>query len=155
MGKVANPKLNDKQERFCHEYLIDCNGTQAYIRAGYSSNSPHVEASNLLNKPNVRTRIRELMDKRSEDTLIDAAFVLEGLKEVAGRCMQAKPVMTFNGKFMEQKKDENGNGVWEFDSTGANKALELIGKHTGFFEKDNKQAAAITIKKVGFTEIDE
>ncbi|WP_193065956.1 terminase small subunit, partial [Hafnia alvei] len=28
--------LNDKQEMFCREYLIDLNATQAAIRAGYS-----------------------------------------------------------------------------------------------------------------------
>lgn len=29
-------KLTPKQERFCEEYLIDLNATQAAIRAGYS-----------------------------------------------------------------------------------------------------------------------
>ena len=28
--------LTDKQKRFCEEYLIDLNATQAAIRAGYS-----------------------------------------------------------------------------------------------------------------------
>ena len=27
--------LNDKQKRFCEEYMIDLNATQAAIRAGY------------------------------------------------------------------------------------------------------------------------
>ena len=33
------PKLTAKQERFCEEYLIDLNATQAAIRAGYSVES--------------------------------------------------------------------------------------------------------------------
>jgi hypothetical protein len=40
--------------------------------------------------------------------------------------------------------DSEGNsvGVFEFDSAGANKSTELIGKHLGFFERDNGQKAA-------------
>ena len=33
--------LTDRQERFCQEYLIDLNATQAYIRAGYSARTAH------------------------------------------------------------------------------------------------------------------
>ena len=33
---VAEKKLTAKQQRFCDEYLIDLNATQAAIRAGYS-----------------------------------------------------------------------------------------------------------------------
>ncbi len=36
---MAN-KLTNKQEMFCREYLIDLNGTQAAIRAGYSVKTP-------------------------------------------------------------------------------------------------------------------
>lgn len=28
--------MTDKQDRFCEEYMIDLNATQAAIRAGYS-----------------------------------------------------------------------------------------------------------------------
>ena len=28
--------LNEKQKKFCREFIIDFNGTQAAIRAGYS-----------------------------------------------------------------------------------------------------------------------
>jgi len=49
------------------------------------------------------------------------------------------PVMEFDPveKMMKQKTavTEEGEeiGVWEFDSTGANKATEMIGKHLGMF----------------------
>lgn len=133
--------LNEKQRTFCEEYLIDLNGTKAAIRAGYSEVSAYSEANRLLRKDEVRTYIKELMDKRSEITLIDSNFVLESLRDTAQRCMQATPVMVFDPveKAMVQKKDEEDRNVWEFDSTGANRALELIGKHLGLFEKDNAQ----------------
>ena len=53
--------LTKKQERFCEEYLIDLNATQAYIRAGYSAKSndiARVESSKLLTKPNIQQRIK-------------------------------------------------------------------------------------------------
>lgn len=131
--------MTDKQERFCEEYLIDCNGAQAAIRAGYSERSAKEIASELLTKPNIHTRIAELKKQLSEKTLVDAEYVIKGFIEVANRCMEKKPVLEFNGKFMEQKKDEDGNLVWQFDSSGANRSLELLGKHVGIFDKDNSQ----------------
>lgn len=131
--------VNDKHELFCNEYMIDLNGTQAYIRSGYSEKGANVNACKLIANHNIHARINELMEERSKNILIDAYYVVSSLKDVSERCRQAVPVMIFNGKFMEQKKDDEGNGVWEFDSNGANKALELIGKHVGAFEKDNSQ----------------
>lgn len=57
-------KLSDKENRFCQEYMIDFNGTQAAIRAGYSKKSAYAIASEMLRKPHIRTtidtRLREL-----------------------------------------------------------------------------------------------
>ena len=41
-------ELNPKQQRFVDEYLIDLNGKQAAIRAGYSEKTAEVQASRLL-----------------------------------------------------------------------------------------------------------
>ena len=41
-------KLTAKQQRFCDEYLIDLNATQAAIRAGYSTKYANTNASKLL-----------------------------------------------------------------------------------------------------------
>ena len=47
-------KLTAKQQRFCDEYLIDLNATQAAIRAGYSEKNARNIASENLAKPNIR-----------------------------------------------------------------------------------------------------
>ena len=75
------------------------------------------------------------MNERSQKTLVDAHYVVERLKVVAERCLQAHPVMVWDPKqkAMVQKVDEDGNHVWEFDSVGANRALELLGKHKAMF----------------------
>ena len=73
---MTNCRLLPKQERFCHEYVVDVNATQAAIRAGYSPKSAHVQASRLLSKANVAQRVEELkaegtkrLDVRSEDVI--------------------------------------------------------------------------------------
>ena len=60
------PKLTAKQERFCEEYLIDLNATQAAIRAGYSVESAGSIGSENLTKPEIRARIDTAMADRSE-----------------------------------------------------------------------------------------
>lgn len=144
--------MTPKQERFCEEYMKDLNGKQAAIRAGYAANSAEVQASRLLSDDKVALHISQLKAKLSEKTGITVEYVVSSLKEVGERCLQKKAVMRFDyvNKEMVQLKDEEGRDVWEFDSQGANKAFELLGKHVGAFETDNRQKAA-TIK----VEIDE
>ena len=71
--------LTDRQERFCQEYLIDLNATQAYIRAGYSARTAHNCASRLMAKAGVRTRIDELMAVRSRRTGVTQERVVREL----------------------------------------------------------------------------
>lgn len=142
--------LTDKEELLCHEYLLDLNQTRAYMRVypDVSYDSARTKSAQTFANGNIRARIRELMDARSKDTLVDAKYVVDGLNEVYQRCMEAHPVMIWNhiDKQMEQKTDGEGNGVWEFDSQGANKALELLGKHVAMFTEKSevKTDASIT-----------
>lgn len=55
--------LNEKQERFCREYLVDLNGAQAAIRAGYSKKTARAIAYELLTKPHVQSYLLELRGK--------------------------------------------------------------------------------------------
>ena len=136
--------LNPKQQRFVEEYLIDLNAKQAAIRAGYSAKSAEVQGSVLLSNPKVKHAIQSKQLEIQSRTQVTADFVIGGLVEVANRCMQKVPVMEFDpvAKGRRQAEDGEGNGVWQFDSGGANKALELLGKHLGVFEKDNGQKKA-------------
>lgn len=79
---MAKPKLTDKQEAFCLEYLIDLNATQAAIRAGYSKKTSKDIACENLAKPNIQERITELKGKRAEEVNYTAKNVLERLMEI-------------------------------------------------------------------------
>lgn len=129
-------KLTPKQERFCQEYIIDLNGTQAAIRAGYSEKTANVIASENLAKPYIQAKLAELRAAISNQLNLNAEWVLQRLKDISDRCIQAEPVMVrgLDGELVE-------SGEYKFDSSGAVRATELIGKHLGIFEADNKQKA--------------
>ncbi len=59
-------KLTAKQKRFCEEYVIDNNATQAAIRAGYSENTAKEQASQNLTKLNIQNYISELKNQIAE-----------------------------------------------------------------------------------------
>jgi phage terminase small subunit len=121
--------LNDKQERFCQEYVIDLNATQAAIRAGYSKKTAYSLGQRLLKKVEIIARVEELKKEIADKNKLSAEWVIEELKKVHQRCMQAEPVM----KWDYEKKQMVETGEYTFDSKGANRALELMGKHISMF----------------------
>lgn len=122
--------LTEKQEMFAQEYLIDLNVTQAAIRAGYSQDTAAQQGCRLFKNVNVYARIQELQKIRLEKVQLSAEWVLLRLMQISDRCMQQEEVM----KFDYDVKQMIGTGEYQFDSNGANKSTELIGKHLGMFK---------------------
>lgn len=76
-------KITAKQQRFIEEYLVDCNATQAAIRAGYSEKSAQqIGAENLL-KPVILTAIDVRRAALSKKLEIDAERVLREYAAIA------------------------------------------------------------------------
>lgn len=98
-------KLTAKQEMFCKEYLIDLNGTQAAIRAGYSEDTAQQIASENLSKPLIQKYLQELKAEREQKLEINAQWVLNQAVKVHNITIEDK------------------------DHTNALKSLDLIGKH--------------------------
>ncbi len=121
--------LTARQERFVDEYLVDLNGTQAAIRAGYSVKAAHVEGSRLLTNAKVAAAIAVAKEARTEETKIDAEYVLRKLHQIIERCLQeVEPAL--HSKTRLPMKDKDGNALFTFNAAGANQALALLGKHT-------------------------
>ena len=76
------PHLSPKIERFCREYVIDMNGAQAAIRAGYSARSAKEQASALLTKPNVKLFVAQLQAELAESTKVKAVDVIMELTKL-------------------------------------------------------------------------
>jgi len=76
--------MRDRIKRFCEEYIIDNNGTQAAIRAGYNDGkSAEVTACRHLQRPDVKEYIVHLKAKQSKRTEITADKVLEQYRRLA------------------------------------------------------------------------
>jgi len=108
-------KLTAKQSRFIDEYLIDLNGAQAAIRAGYSPKCAKEQASRLLTYAHVQAEIEERNRDIEIRLKISRENVLEGFQEA-----------------YEIAKDNNNPGAM----TGACREL---GKMCGYYEPDKKQ----------------
>ncbi len=133
------------------------NGTQAAIRAGYSKATAKEIAAQNLSKLNIQEKISELMAARSKRTEITADMVLCDLAAIAFADRTEIAKITAKGavKFtptdelpQEVKKiilgiKEGKHGI-EVTTADKIKALELLGKHLGLFDKhaDNADALA-------------
>lgn len=147
-------ELSGHQRKFIGEYMKDQNAAQAAVRAGLNYGS----ADRLMANPAVKAEIEKRLKVVEEKANVSAIYVLSSLKEVAERCMQRVPVMIRDpddGRRMIHKTEEDKHGVdqgvWEFDSNGANRALELLGKHLKLFtdrvEHDVSEDLAAAIRE--------
>lgn len=116
--------LTAKQALFVKEYLVDLNGTQAAIRAGYSEKTARQIADENLSKPDIQAAVQQAMDKRAQKVEITAEYVLTTIKNTIERCSQAEPVLD---------RDGTPTGEYRFDSTAVLKGAELLGKHLKLF----------------------
>lgn len=107
--------LTGKQQRFVQEYLVDLNAKEAAKRAGYSPKSAHAQGHRLVNEPEIREAIEAGRADRSERTRLNADWVIAQLQAVYSKAMEAS----------EEDKP---------NLAAANKALELLGRHTGAYE---------------------
>jgi hypothetical protein len=76
MSANGNGTLEPKQLRFVEEFAIDCNATQAAIRAGYSQRTARQIASENLSKPVIQHAIRERLSQLSKRAEVDADQIL-------------------------------------------------------------------------------
>lgn len=127
--KTRKPQLTDKQERFIAEYLFDGNATQAVLRSGYSQDyrSARFRGVQNLARAYVRRGLQDARAELSRKTLLTAEWVETRLMQIAERCMQAEPVVD---------KEGNPTGEYRFDSSGANRALELLGRRLRLWDAE-------------------
>lgn len=75
--------LTAKQKRFCDEYLIDLNATQAAIRAGYSEKTAYRTGADNLRKPQIEEYIAKRQKELSRSTEITQERVIKELALIA------------------------------------------------------------------------
>lgn len=125
--------MTNKQKRFADEYLIDCNATQAAIRAGYSPKTANEQAARMLANVSIRSYIDEHLEQMHNDKTADAQEVLEYLTSVMRGETESEEIVVegigdgcSSARTMTKSPSEKDRL----------KAAELIGRRFGLF-KDN------------------
>lgn len=139
--------LPPKRRAFVMEYLIDFNGTQAYLRAGYkaSESVAAVEAVRLLRSPKVQAALAEEREARSKRCEITQDRVLLEIARIA--FSDIRKAMDENGKLkrLSEMDDDLAPAISKIKVTGTyqtgtlmelglwdkNSALEKLCKHLG------------------------
>lgn len=118
--------LTAKQQRFCDEYLIDLNATQAAIRAGYSKKTARIIGQQNLTKLDIRQYIDARMAEKESALIADQNEVLKYLTAVM-RGDSAASVLARDeigaDRVIEKPPDEKERL----------KAAELLGKRYSLF----------------------
>ena len=122
-AKKPKQKLNVRQAKFVAGVLRHGAKNKAAREAGYSQKNPDQTANKLIKSPHVREAIEKGIEQVSSKALVDAEFVLGGLRLVAEKCLGRETIDRYDAMLKESVV------VKDFDSAGANRSLELLGKH--------------------------
>lgn len=139
-------ELNTKQKRFCDEYLVCLNATQAAIKAGYKEKYARQSASKLLQNATVKKYIEKRLAEKQDELIADQEEVLKYLTAVMRRQKTEHIVVTVKEETSKYIKDEDGKmrkqtirkevpKVVEIPAMlkDSNKAAELLGKTYGMY----------------------
>lgn len=123
-------KLTAKQQRFCDEYLIDLNATQAAIRAGYSKKTAGRIGTENVQKPVIKEYIAQRMAEKESHLIADQDEVLKYLTSVMrGQSRSSIVVVESTGDFMSAAREMEKAP----DEKERLKAAELLGKRYGLY----------------------
>lgn len=154
---MASKGLTPKQKRFCEEYVIDFNATQAAIRVGYSAKTANEQAARMLANVSISEYIAQLQLQMKERSGVDADDVVGELAVCAFANIQdffddknrflgiskinrrsAGAIKSI--KITEHKGKRGATKVTtEFTLHDKPGTLQQLGKHLGIFKEDNSQ----------------
>ena len=153
--------LTPKQARFVDEYLVDLNGTQAAIRAGYSKKTAGQIAERLLRKVEAQQALTERVKARQARTEITQDRVIAELAKIAfgdqRSLMQWGPTgvklidsttLTPEQSAMVSEVSESitaAGGSLKLKTHDKVAALKLLGEHLGMFEQKVRLTGDMTL----------
>ena len=130
--------LSAKHQLFADGIIEHGHITRAAKDAGYSVHSAHVTGSRLMNHPKIKAYFAQINAISTAKSGITHEYVLDTLKEMVERCMQKAKVLDKKGvQIYIEAADGKLVPAYTFNSAGAAKGLELLGKHLGTFDKDS------------------
>lgn len=152
-------KLTAKQEKFCQQYIICLNASQAAVEAGYSSKTAGAIGHENLKKPEIAARLQELMIAAQERTEITLDAVIREITNVAlvresefynddGSVKklseltkeQTAALSSYTIRTIKDGKDSEGNQQYletpVFSAQDKMKALDMLMKYFGAYSSD-------------------
>lgn len=140
--------MTPKQRKFCDEYLISGNATDAAIKAGYSPKTAKQTGSENLAKPDLRAYIDEQLEKLHSAKIADAEEVMKYLTSV------------MRGEHTEQVLKLVGDGIQtvtdiEVSAKERIKAAELIGKRYSLFSDKMDLGGAVPVVITGDDQLED
>lgn len=136
------PKLTEKQKRFCEEYLIDLNATQAAIRAGYSEKTAYTIGQKLTKKDEAKAYIDEMIESIRNERTANVQEVVEYLTSVMRGESQSEEIVLKGVGKGSQKIERVQKKPSEKDKL---KAAELLGKRFGMFKENVNVSGTVPV----------
>lgn len=145
-------KMTAKQQRFCDEYLIDLNATQAAIRAGYSERTAGTIGNENMQKPAIRAYINERMAEKEKSLIADQDEILKYLTAVMrGKSQSTEIVVEGTGEGCSEARTMQK----EPSEKDRLKAAELLGKRYGLYTEKMDVEGAIPVVISGGEELED
>ena len=168
--KLNKYGLTPRQEKFCQEYAITNNRSEAYRRAYSTKNMKEATVNNnaymLMKNSDILERVKMLQNKalrKNEITLQEIVGTLANIArfdiaDIYDEDGNLKPLNEISKKRRSAISEvESSEIVREGKRLGVNKkikthsklqAIEMLMKHFGGFEKDNKQKLPETVEEI-------
>jgi len=155
--------LTPLQEAYCHEYVIDKNGSRAARRAGSKAKQTRRTAEYMMKNPLILRRIEQLMASQLAKTDITAELVLNELRAIATSDLAAffaedGALLPLHKIPAESRRTISSIEVEERQASGYPvrkvrlwdklRALELLGKHLKLFHEMGELRLSVEPKKL-------
>ena len=144
--------LTAKQRKFCDEYLISGNATDAAIKAGYSPRTAKQIGAENLTKPDLREYIDAELERLHSEKIADADEIMRYLTSVVRGESESEVVVTeligdgcSEARCMKKAPDEKERL----------KAAELLGKRYGMFSDKVDVSGAIPVVISGAEQLED
>jgi phage terminase small subunit len=122
--------LSPKQQWFVAEYLIDLNGTQAAIRAGYSKKTARMQGCRLLTHDDIKAAVAEGRKATTAKLGATQERVIEELAKMA--FSDIRKIMTAEGNLLSPAHIDD-------ETAGAIAGVETVARQAGFDAAGERQ----------------
>ena len=146
-------KLTTRNQQFIDQYVIDFNGAQAAIRAGYSVKTARAIAYRLLTNVDIVAAINEKkkalasrLDLTAERVLMERSrlaffdprklFNADGSPKGIGELDDDAAAAIAS---LDVVSNEDGSTHYRYRFSDKSKSLDALEKHLGLYEKNNEQ----------------